>query len=98
MFPCQDSTFSLEFVLMNDQKTRFKFSRVDALGAPISTSDLLGSVGFAEKFTGETTEDDSVIGTLRLALYETTSPQRPTPKKRLRIPGIVCSFQLPFTR
>lgn len=70
MFPCQDSTFSLEFVLMNDQKTRFKFSRVDALGAPISTSDLLGSVGFAEKFTGETTEDDSVIKAIRLAFYE----------------------------
>ena len=77
MFPCQDSTFSLEFVLMNDQKTRFKFSRVDALGAPISTSGLLGSVGFAEKFTGETTDDDSVIGTLRLALYETSFSQEP---------------------
>lgn len=53
---------------MNESEVGFKFPFVDVSGKPLVANGLMGSVGFSEKYSGTTRQDDSLIVALRAAL------------------------------
>jgi hypothetical protein len=52
---------------MNQEPAIFKFSLINDAGAYIDDRGILGSLGFAEKYSGETSDDDSLVIALRQA-------------------------------
>ena len=53
---------------MNESEVSFKFPFVDPAGTPRASGGMMGAIGFSEKYTGTTREDDALIVALRTAL------------------------------
>lgn len=53
---------------MNDSNVNFKFPLVDRSGMSLVSDGLMGSIGFSEKHSGTTCENDSLVVAIRTAL------------------------------
>jgi len=53
---------------MSESRISFKFPLVDLKGTPIASDSLLGSVGFSQKYSGVTSDEDRLVRAVRSSL------------------------------